>query len=56
LDDKCIIEGLRKGNEKALKMLYDKFFPSLCSYAFKIIKEEMPAGDIVQEIYTKELL
>ncbi len=53
IDDKYIINGLRKGNEKALKLLYDKFFPSLCSYAFQIIKEEMPAGDIVQEIYTK---
>lgn len=53
LDDKFIVEGLRKGNEKALKILYDKFFPSLCSYAFNFIKDEMASGDIVQEIYTK---
>lgn len=53
LDDKYILEHLRKGNEKALKGLYDKFFPALCSYAYKFVKDEMSAGDIVQEIYTK---
>jgi RNA polymerase sigma-70 factor (ECF subfamily) len=53
LDDKYIVEILRKGNEKALKMLYDKFFPSLCSYAYNFVKDDMSAGDIVQEIYTK---
>lgn len=53
LDDKYIIEGLRKGNEKSLKLLYDRFFHSLCSYAYKFVKDEMSAGDIVQEIYIK---
>ncbi len=53
LDDQNIISGLQKGNEKVLKLLYDKYFPSLCSYAFNFIKDEMVSGDIVQIIYTK---
>lgn len=52
-DDKYIIQGLHKGNEKSLKLLYDRFFPSLCSYAFKFVNNQMLAGDIVQEIYIK---
>lgn len=53
IDEQNIIQGLKKGKEKSLKTLYDRFFPALCSYAYKYVKDEMIAGDIVQEVYIK---
>lgn len=53
MEQKNLIEELHKGNNLIMKQLYDSFFAPLCVYAYNFVKDELVAGDIVQETFIK---
>ncbi len=46
-----IIEALRAGNEICIKMMFDKYYRSLCVYALKYVPTLEDAEDIVQNVF-----
>lgn len=51
--EKDIIQLLKKGDKKALSLLYDNYSNSLYGVAFKITKDEALAKDALQESFVK---
>lgn len=51
--EKDIIQLLKKGDKKALSLLYDNYSDSLYGVAFKITKDEALAKDALQESFVK---
>ncbi|MFR3329763.1 MAG: RNA polymerase sigma factor [Odoribacter splanchnicus] len=52
-DKRFLVSELGLGNEKALKVLFETFYPSLCLFAGNYLKNEFEAADIVQESFLK---
>lgn len=48
-----LLKELHKGNSRIIKQMYDSFFAPLCVYAYNFVKDELVAGDIVQEVFIK---
>ena len=48
-----ILAGLRKGNESALKQLYDLYFHPLCVFGSRYVREDAAVADMVQEVFIK---
>jgi RNA polymerase sigma-70 factor (family 1) len=48
-----IIIKLKKGDEKAFRILFDKFFPSLCLFAERFVVNRLISEDIVLEAFMK---
>ena len=46
-----IIEALRAGNEICIKMMFDKYYRSLCVYALKYVPTLEDAEDIRTKMY-----
>lgn len=44
-----LIKSLKRGDEKAFKHLFDKYFGRLCMYVIKMENDPQIAKDIVQE-------
>jgi len=44
---------IAKGNEKAFKILYDKYFTRLSAYVFKLCKSGSLTEDVLQEVFMK---
>lgn len=51
--DTSIYEGFMKGDEKALELLYDRYFATLGVYAGRFLHEEDCCVDIVHESFIK---
>ncbi len=53
LNKDSLVKQLRQGDEKALRILFETFYPSLCLFAGHYLKNEFEAADIVQESFLK---
>lgn len=51
MEDKALIELLRKKDRKAYSILFDQYFNRLFSFAVHVVFREDVANDIVQEIF-----
>ena len=51
LDDKTIVEELRKDNEQVYRSLFDIYFYPLTEFAFRFVYDRDACMDIVQEVY-----
>lgn len=51
--EKHIVELLQERNEKAISLLYDNYADTLYGVAYKVVKDEDLAQDIVQESFVK---
>ena len=51
-DDHDLLKQLQKGNSLAFKCLFDKYWESVYSNAYKRLRNSEDAKDIVQEIFT----
>ena len=51
--EKHIVELLQERNEKAISLLYDNYADTLYGVAFKVVKNEDLAQDVVQESFVK---
>ena len=47
------IENVNKKSEGAWREMYRKYYPALCNYAMKIVKDADQAEDIVQDCFIK---
>lgn len=47
------IEKLNSGDQRALKVFFDGFYPSVCVYAIKFIKQSDIAEDIAQDAFVQ---
>jgi len=52
-DDKVLVEGLKKGQEKAYMFLLDTYHRRLHAYALSLINDYSIADDIVQNVFLK---
>jgi RNA polymerase sigma-70 factor (ECF subfamily) len=48
MDEKKLIEALRKGNENAYRYLFYEYYDWLCNYVYNLCKNRPLAEDIVQ--------
>jgi RNA polymerase sigma-70 factor (ECF subfamily) len=48
-----LIAGLQKGEEAALRQLFEQLYPRLCYFARSILQHDMEAEDVVQEAFMK---
>ncbi len=46
-----LLQRIRKGDEKAFETLFRTYYKSLCLFAHKILKDDVVAEEIVQDIY-----
>jgi RNA polymerase sigma-70 factor (ECF subfamily) len=46
-----IIKLLNEGNEEAIKLIFDKYYESLCLFAESIIKDHQKSEEIVEDIF-----
>lgn len=46
-----LLERVKKGDEKAFETLFRTYYKSLCLFAHKILKDDIVAEEIVQDIY-----
>jgi RNA polymerase sigma-70 factor (ECF subfamily) len=49
--EKEILELLRRGDEEAIRYLFDVYFEKLCLYAEGIIRDHQAAEDIVEDLF-----
>ena len=47
------LQGLRVGDDRAFKVLFEKYYASLCAFATNFVNDPDVAEDIVQEIFFK---
>ena len=50
-NDERLVAEISKGNHAAFSVLYNRFFPVLYAYAFKLTKDRSQAEDVLQEIF-----
>lgn len=53
LEDKCILEGLEKGEAKVFEYIFKKYFKLLVVYAKTYVEDIDLAQDITQDIFVK---
>ena len=53
MDEKELIEGCKKGKQKAQKLLYDNYSRSMYLICLRFTKNEEDAQDVLQEAFTK---
>ncbi|MDO6605653.1 RNA polymerase sigma factor [Arenibacter palladensis] len=51
--DTFILESLKNGDERAYKILYDKYYTDLIVYCYNLTKDKDRAEDIVQQTLVK---
>jgi len=50
-DDSEILDLLKKGDERAIEYLFDRFFDYLCSVVYRVIHDYESARDVVQDLF-----
>jgi RNA polymerase sigma-70 factor, ECF subfamily len=53
LDDKRIKSGIQRGDKTSFRILYRRFYPGLCHFAFQYTGRTDIAEEIVQDIFLK---
>ena len=53
MKDSIFIQKLKKGDDVAYQMLYDKYYQWLCNYVFKLCENKKLSEDIVQDTLMK---
>lgn len=53
MDTGRFIENVNKKRESAWREMYRKYYPAMCNYASKIVKDDASAEDIVQDCFIK---
>lgn len=51
--EKHIVELLQEGNDKAISLLYEHYGDTLYGVAFKVVRDEELAQDVLQESFVK---
>ncbi len=51
--NKQFLSGLHKKKKNSWKKLYELYYPSLCNYVSRLIKNEADAADIVQRVFIR---
>ena len=51
LDDKDILEKLNNNDERAIELLFERFFDYLCAVVYRVIHDYEAARDVVQDIF-----
>ena len=49
-DQNSMVNALKKGNEKAYRMLYDQYYDMLCALAYQYVKDDFIAESIVGDV------
>ena len=49
MDDKTLIEKISNGDRQAFDILTERYYDSLCAFAFRIVKSHETAEDVVQD-------
>ena len=49
MDDTTLIEHIYNGDRQAFNALADRYYTSLCAFAFRIVKDHGAAEDVVQD-------
>jgi RNA polymerase sigma-70 factor (ECF subfamily) len=52
-EEKVLFERIKKSDEKAFEILFRKYYGHLCSFATKIINDDLAAEEIVQDFFVK---
>lgn len=52
LPDRLLFDLMRLEDKAAFKIIYDRYFDALYAHAYKRLKDEEEARDVVQEIFT----
>ena len=53
IENDLFVYKVNQKNDQAWQELYQKFYPALCNYCMKIVKDPDIAEDIVQECYIR---
>lgn len=53
MEDKTILEHIRKGDRSAFENMHQRYYTTLCAFANHILKDRESAEDIVQELFLK---
>jgi len=51
ISDQNILDKFSAGDEKAIELLFNKYYKYLCACVYKLIKDSNTAEDIVQEVF-----
>lgn len=51
IDDKWIIEGIQRGEERAFKSLFVKYYAQLVVFARKVVTDDDLARELVQDVF-----
>jgi RNA polymerase sigma-70 factor (ECF subfamily) len=51
ISDEILFKSLKCGNDTALKLIYDRYWKRLYTYANKILEDTFVCEDIIQEIF-----
>lgn len=51
--DRTLFEQIRTGDEKAFEALFRAYYPFLCTYATRLVKDAAAAEEIVQELFVR---
>jgi len=52
-EDKSTLEQLRNGEAKALKIIFDCYYRSLCHYALQFLNDEDQAEEVAQDLFVR---
>ena len=52
LSDKELLNQFQQGSKAAFEALYNRYFPRLYRHAFKMLKDQDEAQDLIQELFT----
>ncbi|TKG97074.1 RNA polymerase sigma-70 factor [Puteibacter caeruleilacunae] len=53
ITDKQLVEQMQKGDQKAFKMLFDRYSRRLYSFALSHLKGQVDAEELVQDVFVK---
>jgi RNA polymerase sigma-70 factor, ECF subfamily len=53
MDERALINSLKKGNPLSMRTIFDSHFNQLCRVAFRVVEDRDQAKDIVQAVFVK---
>lgn len=51
--DKKLIHEIRRGDEKAFRVMYELYFPKVVSYATKLLRSQEDSKEVAQDVFVK---
>lgn len=51
--DKYLVERISKGDRHAFRCLFERYFPMFLSFARSLLKDDMVADDLVQNVFVR---